>query len=166
MSSFTDSSAPSSLSAISFQPSIDYLDDGYALCDNDALTIVYSNSAFVKWFSISALHCPIADVIPFLKTDVLLKRLNKRDAYLHVLELEKKKWGFPQRIELSFKQLKVDNKKYVSVHARDMTRLLEKEAQLLGHSRIIERNNRKLGRLNKELQAENERLSAELKGTR
>ncbi|MEO1889149.1 MAG: hypothetical protein ABGX33_04455 [Cycloclasticus sp.] len=166
MNSSTDPHDRKAISAIDFQPSIDHIDDGYTLCEKDSLTVVYSNSTFLKWFDSTELQMPIANVIASLKTDVLLKRLDKRGCYLLVLESDEKEWGFPQRIEISFKQLNEGNKEYVSLHARDMTKLLEKEAQLFGHARIIENNNSGLSRLNKELQAENNRLSAEVKEAR
>jgi len=157
-----DSNAPQAISAIDFEPNIDNIDDGYTLCDKGSLTVVYSNSTFLKWFDSTKLHSPIVSIIPSLKTDILLKRLDKRGYYLLVLESGEKKWGFPQRVEISFKQLNVGDKEYVSLHARDMTKLLEKETQLFGHTRVIEKNNRKLSKLNEELQAENTRLSVEM----
>lgn len=166
MSLSTDSKAPQVISAIDFKPSVDSIDDGYTLCEKESLTLVYSNATFLKWFDSAELHSPIASVIPSLKTDVLLKRLDKRGCYLLVLESDEKERSFPRRVEISFKQLKVGGKAYVSLHARDMTKLLEKEAQLFGHTRIIEQNNRKLSKLNEQLRAENARLSAEMKEAR
>ena len=166
MESSTDSNEYQSLSAIDFQPSIDNIDDGYGLCEKNSLTLVYSNPTFTKWFNISGLHISISDIISDIKTDILLKRLNKRGTYLYVIELEEKKWCFPQRIEFSFKLLSESDKEYVSIHARDMTKLLEKEAQLFGHTRVIEQSNRKLSVLNEQLQAENTRLSEKLREAR
>jgi len=162
MSSSADSNDVQPLSSIDFQPSVENIDDGYALCDKDTLSLVYSNSTFTKWFDIDALHIPIADALPSLKTDILLKRLSKRGIYLYVLELDEKKWGFPQRIEVSFKLMGVGDEQYIAMHARDMTKLLEKDALLSGHSRMIEKSNRELDRLSKQLQTENTRLSAEV----
>lgn len=43
-----------------------------------------------------------------------------------------------------------------------MTKLLEKEALIQSHSRVIEQSNRQLARLTKQLEAENSRLSTEV----
>jgi hypothetical protein len=157
---------PQAISAINFKPSVDNIDDGYTLCANGSLTVVYSNATFLKWFNSAELHMSIADIIPSLKTDILLKRLDKRGYYLLVLETAEKKWGFPQRIEISFKLINVKNEKYIALHARDMTKLLEKETQVYGHTRLIEESNRELSKLNQQLQTENARLNMEVKKVR
>jgi len=162
MNSSTGSKASQVISVIDFELSVDNIDDGYTLCEKESLTVVYSNAAFLKWFDSTELHSPIASIIPSLKTEILLKRLDKRGYYLLALESEEKKWGIPQRVEISFKQLNVGGKEYVSLHARDMSKLLEKEAQLIGHTRVIERNNRKLSKLNEKLKTENARLSVKI----
>jgi len=162
MSLSANSDDVQSLSAIDFQPSVENIDDGYALCDKDTLALIYSNATFTKWFHIEALRASIADAIPDLKTDVLLKRLNKRGAYLYVLEFDDNKWDSPQRLDISFKPVNVADREYISMHARNMSKVLEKEAQLFGHARIVERANRDLTQSNELLQAENDRLKAEL----
>ena len=78
------------LSAISFEPGIEIIDDGYALCDRQTLTLVYCNPVFRTWFDVHELHVFIDQIIDSLKTDILLKRLAKRGAYTLAIEPEHK----------------------------------------------------------------------------
>ena len=64
-----------SLSKISFQPDVDIIDDGYALCDKQSLSLVYCNPVFRKWFNIHELHVAIDQIIDTLRADILLKTL-------------------------------------------------------------------------------------------
>ena len=154
------------LSAISFQPGVEAIDDGYALCDRHLLTLVYCNSTFRKWFDVHELHNSIDQVINNLKSDILLKRLAKRGTYTFAIESEQNNQGIPALVEVSFKPLSKGDAQYIAVHARNMTKLLEKDALIQSHSHMIEQSNRQLARLTKRLEAENGRLSSELEVTR
>ena len=148
------------LSAISFQPVVEFIDDGYALCNRESLTLVYCNPVFRTWFDVHELPISINQIIDTLKTDILLKRLAKRGAYTLAIEPEHKQRELPGLLEASFKLINNGDTQYIAVHVRNMTKLLEKDALIKSHARIIEQSNRKLARLTKQLEAENIRLSA------
>lgn len=154
------------LSTISFQPSVELIDDGYALCCQQTLNIVYCNSSFKAWFNVCALPSHICNIIETLKIDILLKRLNKRGVYTLTITPEKPTTKTPNLIDISFKFITENSTQYICVQARNMTKLLEKDALLQSHARMIEQSNRQLARLSKQLESENNRLSAEVEITR
>lgn len=88
------------LSAISFQPGVEAIDDGYALCDKQSLKLVYCNQVFKKWFDVHELHVAIELIIDTLKTDILLKRLAKRGSYTLAIEPEHRQLGLPELMEV------------------------------------------------------------------
>jgi len=154
------------LSVIAFQPSIDNIDDGYALCDKQSLQLVYCNQVFRTWFNVHNIPINIAQIFTTLKPDVLLKRLAKRGIYNFSIEPEQKKNWFPKLLEISFKLVNEGDQPLIAIHAHNMTKLLEKDALIQSHSRIIEQSNRQLARLTKQLEVENKRLNAEIEVTR
>ncbi len=161
-----DEKSPQVLSSLTFQPSIDLIDDAYAFCDQQSLELLYCNKAFREWFDVDTLHINIEQVFTSLRTDILLKRLKKRGAYTFSLELEPESNWLPKLLEISFKFVNQDGQQYIAIHAHNMTKLLEKDALIQGHSRLIEQSNRKLARLTKQLEDENLRLNAEVEVTR
>ena len=154
------------LSALSFQPSVDMIDDGYAFCDRHSLQLLYCNNTFREWFDVHELLISIAQVFPTLKTDILLKRLSKRGFYTLSIEREAKNKRLPSLLEIAFKSVMQEGQQLIAIHARNMTKLLEKDALIQSHSRLIEQSNRQLARLGKQLEDENKRLNAEVEVTR
>jgi len=155
-----------SLSVLDSHPTVEFIHDGFALCEDDSLNIVFCNPTFRKWFDVHDLSIPLNEVLETLKTDLLFKRLKKRGAYSILIEAEEERKGFPVLMEVFFKPLKWAEKLYISVHVHNMSKLKEKDALIASHSRMIEQSNRQLARLTKRLEAENIRLSAEVEVTR
>ena len=90
----------------------------------------------------------------------------KRGTYTLAIEPGNKERGFPGLLEISFKPLNNGDDQYIAVHVRNMTKLLEKDALIKSHARMIEQSNRQLARLTRQLEAENIRLSTEVEITR
>ena len=154
------------LSALSFQPAVDSIEDGYAFFDQQTLQLLYCNNAFRQWFDVHKLYLNIDQVFPTLRTDILLKRLSKRGSYSFSIELEQQSNWLPKLLDISFKLINKEDQVLVAVHAHNMTKLLEKDALIQSHSKIIEQSNRQLARLTKQLEVENIRLNAEVEVAR
>ncbi|MFK5947503.1 MAG: PP2C family protein-serine/threonine phosphatase [Methylococcales bacterium] len=154
------------LSSLSFLPGVDLIDDAYAICDKQSLQLLYCNKAFREWFEVDSLDINIEHVFSTLRTEILLKRLAKRGAYTFSVELEHKTNWLPKLLDISFKLVNKKEQQFIAIHAHNMTKLLEKDALIHGHSRIIEKSNRQLAKLTKRLEGENLRLNAELEVTR
>jgi len=168
MTTEEDGQEQATLSALSFQPSVDMIDDAYAFCDRHSLQLVYCNTTFREWFDVHELHINIAQVFPTLKTDILLKRLSKRGFYTLSIEREPQLQSkhLPSLLEITFKPVTDGGQQLIAIHVRNMTKLLEKDALIQSHSRLIEQSNRQLARLSKQLEDENKRLNAEVEVTR
>lgn len=150
------------LSALSFQPSVEIIEDGYALCEQQTLKLVYCNKTFIKWFNINELYVGIEKIFLTLKTEILLKRLAKRGTYTLSIEPDPYQQGLPKLCEVLFKPFNKGEQPYISIHVHNMTKLLEKDALIQSHSRIIEQSNRQLAKLTQQLKTENSRLNAEM----
>lgn len=150
----------------SFAPSVEIIDDGYALCDKLSLQLVYANRVFMQWFKLDKIPINIQQIFPTFNPDTMLKRLAKRGTYSISIKLEQTQQKIPALLEITFKSIAENEQNYISMHAHNMTKLLEKDALIKSHSCIIEQSNRQLARLSKQLKVENNRLSAELEVTR
>lgn len=157
---------PETLSTLSFQPSAEHIDDGYALCEKESLQLVFCNPAFRAWFNVDNLHIAIDQIFTSLNTGILLKRLAKRGYYTISFELDQQNKWLPKLLEITFKLIDEHDQQLIAIHAHNMTKLLEKDALIQSHSRIIEQSNRQLARLTKQLKVDNKRLNAELEVTR
>lgn len=153
------------LSALSFQPSVEIIEDGYALCEQQTLKLVYCNKTFKNWFNINELYIGIEQIFLTLKTEILLKRLAKRGTYTLSIEPDQYQQGLPKLCEISFKSFNEGEQLYIAIHVHNMTKLLEKDALIQSHSRIIEQSNRQLAKLTQQLKTENNRLNAEMEVT-
>ena len=52
----------SSLSALASHPTVEFINDGFALCEDDSLNIVFCNPTFRKWFDVHDLSVPLNHV--------------------------------------------------------------------------------------------------------
>ncbi len=154
------------LSSLSFQPGVDLIDDAYAICDKQSLQLLYCNKAFREWFEVDSLDTSIEHIFSTLRTEILLKRLAKRGVYSFSVDLEHNTNWLPKLVDIAFKLVNIEEQPFIAIHAHNMTKLLEKDALIHGHSRIIEQSNRQLAKLTKQLEGENLRLNAELEVTR
>ncbi len=148
----------SSLSALASHPTVEFINDGFALCEEDSLNIVFCNPTFRKWLDVHDLSVPLNHVLETLKTDILFKRLKKRGVYSFSIEPEEERKGFPVLMEVSIKPVKWAEESCISVHVHNTSKLKEKDALIASHSRMIEQNNRQLARLTKRLEVENIQL--------
>ena len=139
-------------------PSIDLVDDGYALCTAESLQLVYCNPAFLAWFNVQQLETTLDEIIPALKKSTLFKRIDKRGYYSISIEPDTKNKQIPSLLEVKFQQTEWQGTQYISVYAKDMSVLKEKDMLAESHAKIIDESNRKLNRKTKKLEENNQQL--------
>ncbi len=146
------------ISSISIIPTVELIDDAYALCDLESLAIAYCNLVFMEWFSIQQLGNLLDETIPSLKKTTLFKRIDKRGYYSLSIETNPENKKIPSLIEIKFQKIDWQGHSYISAYARDMSKLKEKDMLIESHSKIIEAGNRKLTRKTQGLEETNQKL--------
>jgi hypothetical protein len=87
------------LSAI---PTVELIDDAYALCEDETLKVVYCNPVFIVWFNIRQAGSLLDEAITSLKKDTLFKRIDKRGYYSLSIETDPENKKTPSLIEIKF----------------------------------------------------------------
>jgi serine phosphatase RsbU (regulator of sigma subunit) len=154
------------LSPIASSPTVEIIDDGYALCEDGSLNLVFCNEPFRRWLNVQKLGVPLPEVIVDTKPDTLFKRLDKRGHYSFYLELNANDRKIPDYLEASFKRINWEGRPYIGVHVCDASKIKEKDALIASHAKIIECSNKELQRLSEKLKEENLRLSVEVEVAR
>ena len=147
-----------SLSGLAAIPTVELIDDAYALCEDETLKLAYCNHVFTEWFNIREIGCLLDEVISSLKKDTLFKRIDKRGYYSLSIETDAENKKIPSLIEIKFQKTDWQGDSYISVYARDMSKLKEKDMLLESHSTIIEESNRKLNKKTQKLEEINQQL--------
>lgn len=146
------------MSSISIIPTVELIEDAYALCDPENLAITYCNPVFIEWFNIQQLGSLLDEAIASLKTTTLFKRIEKRGYYSLSIETNPENKKIPSLIEIKFQKIDWQGNFYISAYARDMSKLKEKDMLIESHSKIIEVGNRKLTRKTQGLEETNQKL--------
>ena len=146
------------LYSISTIPTLELIDDAYALYEDETLKLVYCNPVFIEWFCIQQLGSLLDETITSLKKETLFKRIDKRGYYNLSIETDPENKKTPSLIEINFQKIEWQGTFYISAYARNMSKLKEKEMLIDSHSKIIEESNRKLTRKTKKLEENNQQL--------
>jgi class 3 adenylate cyclase len=146
------------LSTLSAIPTVELIDDAYALCEEDTLKIIYCNAVFIEWFNTQQAGSFLDEAISSLKKDTLFKRIDKRGYYSLSIETDPGNKKTPSLIEIKFQKTDWQGNPYISVFARDMSKLKEKDMLIESHSTIIEESNRKLNKKTQKLEEINQQL--------
>ena len=139
-------------------PTVDLIDNAYALCEDETLKIVYSNPVFIEWFNVHQVGIQLDEVISSLKKETLFKRIDKRGYFSLSITTNSENKKIPILIEIKFQKTDWQGISYISVHAIDMSQLKEKNMLISSHSTIIEENNRQLSKKTKKLEEMNQEL--------
>jgi class 3 adenylate cyclase len=145
------------LSAI---PTVALIDDAFALCEIETLQLVYFNPVFLDWFDIREENCHLDEVMVSLKRETLFKRIEKRGYYKLSLETHPGNKKIPALVEIQFQKTEWQGQMYISVHARDMSQLKEKDMLIESHATIIEESNRTLKKKTQQLEEKNQQLGS------
>ncbi len=147
-----------SLSDISAIPTVELINDAYALCVDETLELAYCNPLFIEWFNIQQPESALDDALASLKKTTLFKRIDKRGYYNLSIDTESRNKKIPSLIEIRFQRVVWQGINYISAYARDMSKLKEQEMLIESHSKIIEESNRKLVRKTNKLEENNQQL--------
>ncbi|CAN5855022.1 hypothetical protein BH20PSE1_BH20PSE1_19260 [soil metagenome] len=139
-------------------PSVESIEDGYALFEDESLNLVFCNTPFRRWLSVQNFATTLNQVIVDLNAETLFKRLDKRGHHSLYLAPPMRDRAIPNFLEASFRRIDWEGRRYVSVHLRDASMIKEKDALIESHANMIEQNNRKLQRLSEKLEEDNLRL--------
>ena len=143
-------------------PHVEILEDGFALCDLE-LRCRYFNPKFKEWFEAMALGLPLAEIVARvaeLDTARVLKRLTRRGHYDIDIDDTEARVGKPLLFTLSFRQITWHGQGVIAVHARDNSRLKEKDTIIGSHTRALEIGNREFMRKTRQLEEKNDQLTA------
>ncbi len=146
------------LAASPSPPTIDLVDDGYALCEVESLRLVFCNTTFRRWLNVQNLGITLSQIILELNPETLFKRLNKRGHYSLYYAPRANDKETPVYLGASFKRISWEGRLYISVHVHDASMIKEKDALIEGHAEMIDRSNRQLKRLSEKLEEKNLRL--------
>ena len=146
------------LSSIAVTPTVELINDAYALYEDETLELAYCNPVFLEWFNIQQLGSLLDETIVSLKIETLFKRIDKRGYYSISISTNSANKNIPSLIEIRFQKTDWQGTKYISAYARDMSKLKEKEMLIESHSKIIEESNRKLTRKTSKLEENNQQL--------
>lgn len=146
------------LSTLSAIPTLELIDDAYALCEDETLKLVYCNPVFREWFKIQRAGTLLDEAITALKKDTLFKRIDKRGYYSLSIETDPENKKTPSLIEIRFQKTDWQGNSYISAYVRDMSKLKEKDMLIESHSTIIEESNRKLNKKTQKLEEINQQL--------
>ena len=147
-----------SLSSTLAIPTVELIDDAYALYQEETLELIYCNPVFIEWFNIQQPGSLLNETIVSLKKTTLLKRLDKRGYYSISIDAGSENKNIPALIEIKFQRTQWQGINYISASARDMSKLKEKEMLIESHSKMIEESNRKLSRKTSKLEESNQQL--------
>ena len=139
-------------------PTVESIDNGYALCDIRTLKVIYCNPTFIGWFDIQDINVLLHEAISSLNKDTLFKRIDKRGYYSLLIETDPNIKKSPTLIEIKFQETDWLGNAYISAHAFDMSQLIEKDMLIASHIKIIEKNNRELDKKSKKLEKMNQEL--------
>jgi signal transduction histidine kinase/CheY-like chemotaxis protein/HPt (histidine-containing phosphotransfer) domain-containing protein len=128
-----------SLSAI---PTVEFLDNGYALCDIATLKIIYCNPVFIEWFGIEDTNILLDEVITSLNKDVLFKRIDLRGYFSLTIKTDRTIKKLPLLMEVMFKKTIWQGSTYIVAHAFDMSQLIEKDMLIDSQLKIIAKSNK------------------------
>ena len=146
------------LSTLSAIPTVELIDDAYALCEDETLKLVYCSPVFIEWFNIQQAGSLLDEAITSLKKDTLFKRIDKRGYYSLSIETVPENKKIPSLIEINFQKTDWQDTSYISVYARDMSKLKEKDMLIESHSTMIEESNRILNKKTQKLEEINQQL--------
>ncbi|MGH2395973.1 MAG: ATP-binding response regulator [bacterium] len=149
---------PESLSALPSPPSVDIIDDGYALFDDESSHLVYCNGVFRHWLNVPLLGISLGEIDINVSPETLLRRLQKRGRFSLYLTPRGGDVKVPDYLEVTFRKFTWHGRAYVSAHVHDVTTIKEKDALIESYAKMIEQSNRGLKRLSKRLEEENLRL--------
>ncbi len=150
------------------QPPFELLcEDGLALCTPE-LRVRSMNKPLREWFNLEGQVVTgmlLDEVIPAVPRARALKRLKRRGYFDLDIDVETDtetvaKVGQPALISLALRAIEWEGDQYIRVHARDSTRLKEKDAVIQSHTKMLERNNRELQRKTRLLEEKNDQLTA------
>ena len=147
-----------SLSSISTIPTIELIDDAYALYEEGSLELAYCNPAFREWFNVQQPGSLLDETIVTLKKATLFKRIDKRGYYSISIDTQAANKNKPTLIEIKFQKTDWQGTNYISAYARDMSKLKEKDMLVESHAKIVEESHRKLTRKTKKLEENNQQL--------
>ena len=119
-------------------PTVDLIDNAYALCEDETLKIVYSNPVFIEWFNVHQVGIQLDEVISSLKKETLFKRIDKRGYFSLSITTNSENKKIPILIEIKFQKTSWQGIPYISVHALDMSTVIEKDMLIESHSKIME----------------------------
>jgi len=139
-------------------PTVDLLEDGYALFDESSLGSRYLHPIFRLWFNLTRDEADLGQIIPELNVEMLRKRLDKRGHHSFFLTPRVYGKGIPSYVEIYVKRVNWNGWPCLSLHVHDASAIQEKDALIESHARIIEHSNRKLKRLSENLESENRLL--------
>lgn len=147
------------LSDISIIPTVELINDAYALYEYATLELAYCNPVFIEWFNIQQSPASTLDeTIVSLKKATLFKRIEKRGYYSISINTDSTNKKTPSLIEIRFQKTEWQGSSYISAYARDMSKLKEKEMLIESHSTIIDESNRKLIKKTSKLEESNQQL--------
>lgn len=147
------------LSDISTIPTVELINDAYALYEYATLELAYCNPVFIEWFNIQQSPASTLDeAIVSLKKATLFKRIEKRGYYSLSIDTNSTNKKIPSLIEVRFQKTEWQGSPYISAYARDMSKLKEKEMLIESHSTIIGESNRKLIKKTSKLEESNQQL--------
>ena len=119
-------------------PTVELINIAYALCEEDTLRIVYCNSVFMEWFNIDQTGTHLDEVISSLNKETLFKRIDKRGHYTLSKTTDSVDKKIPPLIEIKLQKINWQSLPYISVHALDMSAVIEKDMLIESHSKIME----------------------------
>ncbi|MBT3813368.1 MAG: adenylate/guanylate cyclase domain-containing protein [Gammaproteobacteria bacterium] len=149
-----------SLSSILAIPTVELIDDAYALYQEKTLELVYCNPVFIEWFNIQQPGSLLDETIVSLQKETLFKRLDKRGYYNISIDPGSENKNIPALIEIKFQRTQWQGINYLSASARDMSILKENEMFIDSHSKMIEESNRKLSKKTSKLEESNQQLES------
>lgn len=112
-------------SPIESSPTVELINDGYALCEEVSLNLVFCNDPFRKWLSVNNPCVPLSQVIADVIPDILFKRLDKRGHYSFYFEVNATGRDIPSYLEASFKRITWEGQPYIGVQVRDASKIKE-----------------------------------------
>ena len=128
---------------------LDYLDKvGGAIFDLDHKLIKY-NGSFKKWTGCKRGATP-TDLFPEMSADRYEKGISKRGRFSYKATIQNKK-GDEIDLALAFRKISRRGEEYIFLQVDDRTREREKDAILKRATQLLEKRNRELDRLNRDL---------------
>lgn len=127
----------------------DYLDKiGAAIFDLDGNLLKF-NSSFKKWTG-ARKGAKVADIFPEMSIERFEKGINKRGRFAYKATLHNKR-GDEIDLAMAFRKFSRRDDEYIFLQIDDRTREREKDAILKRATQLLEKRNRELDRLNRDL---------------